>query len=445
MRPQEESLTMRTAAYLTVFLATTMGSLAAQNVDRARNAFVALQDPYGEVVTNVVYLEQNWTADESLRFYFTPQGSQIVPYNWFLALEQPDSTTPFRDNQNILKYRYLAQNPGPHNPDGLPVGFVLGKGTGRNWLGMTPQACHTAEVRYGTTAYRVDGGPTGGDVQAFLTDLTRALRQTQTDPAKFARFAARILGAINSTANQLELKAQLGTVIAARMGYNLRNFPGYDLSNNVQAAPSRYARLDAVGAIVNEVYYHAVKTADLTSPIVATKPADAPVSYPFLWDTPQHNVVQWLGIAKNGGPLDIFTLSRNVGEVLGVFADFSIPEDPSLLNLGYSSSVKVAEINALENLLKSLWSPLWPADFPAIDQNAAAKGAPALSDQLCFLSRPDRSHQPQSQDHRRDERQRHRPRLGREFFHSHGTVREAERGQRQFLALYGQDTCRGQR
>ena len=50
------------------------------------------------------------------------------------------------------------------------------------------------------------------------------------------------------------------------------------------------------------------------------------MSYPCLWDTPQHDFVQWLGIAKNGGPLDILTLSRNVGEVLGVFADFAIPE-----------------------------------------------------------------------------------------------------------------------
>ena len=201
------------------------------------------------------------------------------------------------------------------------------------------------------------------------------LEATQSDPAKFARFAAAILGSINSPANQAELKAQLSVVIAARAGYNLRNFPGYDPTSNVTTAPSRYARLDAVGAIVNEVYYHAVKAADLTSPTVATKPANAPVSYPFLWDTPQHDVVQWLGIAKNGGPLDIFTLSRNVGEVLGVFADYSIPEDPSLLNLGYSSSVKIDEINMLEDLLKSLWSPLWPADFPAIDQVAAAKGA----------------------------------------------------------------------
>ena len=365
---------MRTVASLATLLLCSISS-PAQNVDPTRNAFVATQDPLGEPVARIEYLEQNWSPDQSTQFYFTSQGSQIVPYDWFLALEQPDSATPFRDNQNILKYRYLAQNPGPRNPDGLPVGFVLGQGTGRNWLGMTCAACHTAEVRLGSTAYRVDGGPTGGDVQAFLTDLTRALQQTAFDPAKFGRFAATILGPINSPANQAELRAQLGIVISARFGYNLRNFPGYGPVSNAPAAPSRFARLDAVGAIVNEVYYHAVKAADLTSPTVATKLADAPVSYPCLWDTPQHDVVQWLGIAKNGGPLGILTLSRNVGEVLGVFADFAIPEDPSPLNLGYSSSVKITEINSLEDLLKSLWSPLWPADFPAIDQVAAAKGA----------------------------------------------------------------------
>jgi hypothetical protein len=366
---------MRTVATFVVLLSCTFASVEAQSVDPSRNAFVAAADPLGEPITNVVYLSQNWSPSQSTQFYFTPQGAQIVPYNWFLALEQADSATPFRDNQNILKYRYLAQNSGPKNPDGLPVGFVAGSGTGRSWLGMTCAACHTAEIRLGTTAYRIDGGPTGGDVQALLTDLTRALQQTQTDPAKFGRFAANILGSINSPANQAELKAQLGIVISARAGYNLRNFPGYDPANNTATAPTRYARLDAVGAIINEVFYHAVKAADLTSPTVAAKPANAPVSYPFLWDTPQHDVVQWLGIAKNGGPLDIFTLSRNVGEVLGVFADLSIPEDPSLLNLGYSSSVKMVELAELEELLNTLWSPQWPNDFPKIDQVAAAKGA----------------------------------------------------------------------
>ena len=111
---------------------------------RAAMLSLPRQDPLGEPVTKVVYLEQNWSPEESLRFYFTEQGSQIIPYDWFLALEQVDQAKPFRDNQNILKYRYLPQNPGKMNPDGLPVGFVFGKrGLGRRWLGMTCAACHT--------------------------------------------------------------------------------------------------------------------------------------------------------------------------------------------------------------------------------------------------------------------------------------------------------------
>ena len=78
-----------------------------------------------------MYLNQNWSPEESTRFYFTAQGSQIIPYEWFLALEQPALTTPLRDSQNILKYRYLPQNPGPMNPDGLPVGFVADQGADR--------------------------------------------------------------------------------------------------------------------------------------------------------------------------------------------------------------------------------------------------------------------------------------------------------------------------
>ena len=172
--------------------------------------------------------------------------------------------------------------------------------------------------------------------------------------------------------------------------------------------PLRYGRLDAVDAIVNEVYYHAVTAADLISPIVGAKLANAPVSYPFLWDTPQHDFVEWLGIAKNGGPLDVLTLSRNVGEVLGVFGDFAIPEDPSLLHLGYSSSVRILDLGDLENLLKALWSPQWPADFPPIDQNAAA-GCTALPGQLRVVPRPDRPDRPEPQGHRGHQQQRDRP------------------------------------
>ncbi|MGZ3415131.1 MAG: di-heme-cytochrome C peroxidase [Isosphaeraceae bacterium] len=357
---------MRSSFILALLLA---GPVAADEPGPTRDAFVALTDPLGEPVDKVVYLDQGWSPAVGLKFYFTSQGSQIIPYDWFLALEQADSQTLFRDNQNILKYRYLPQLPDSNNPDGLPVGFVGDSGVGRRWLGLTCAACHTNEIRFGTTGYRVDGAPTQGDVRALLSAMITAMQKTRDDPAKFERFAAKVLGNQNSSNGQLLLKAQLAAAIDKRIAYNLRNFPGYN-PNEPAPAPADYARLDAVGAIVNEVFYHSVKAP--TSPTDNTRPANAPVSYPFIWDTPQQELEQWIGIAKSGGPLDVFSLSRNVGEVLGVFADFVIPDDPS--PLGYSSSVKTLGLVDLENQLKGLWSPQWPADFPPINQADAAKG-----------------------------------------------------------------------
>jgi hypothetical protein len=345
------------------------GPAAADAPGPSRDAVVAKDDPLGETVDKVVYLDQGWSPDESLRFYFTSQGSQIIPYDWFLALEQADSQTLFRDNHNILKHRYLPQSPDSRNPDGLPVGFVADNGVGRKWLGLTCAACHTNEIRYGTTGYRVDGAPTQGDVRALLSAMITAMQKTRDDPAKFDRFAAKVLGNHNNPTGQLLLKAQLAAAIDKRVAYNLRNFPGYN-PNEPAPGPTDYARLDAVGAIVNEVFYHSVRTP--TSPTDNTRPANAPVSYPFLWDTPQQELEQWIGIAKSGGPLDVLSLSRNVGEVLGVFADFVIPENPT--SLGYSSSVQMFKLADLEKQLKSLWSPQWPADFPPINQADAAKG-----------------------------------------------------------------------
>jgi hypothetical protein len=334
--------------------------------DASRNAHVAVDDPLGEPVKKVVYLDQGWSTSDSTRFYFTPQGSQIVPYDWFLALEQADSTTPFRDAKNMMRLRYLPQSPGPMNPDGLPVGFVADKGVDRVWLGLTCAACHTAEIRFGDTAYRIDGAPTMGDVRAMLSGLIESMQKTHDDSAKFERFAAQVLKGRDTPAARDFLKLQLAESIKTRVGYNVRNFPGYDPTKPTPP-PDHYGRLDALGAIVNEVYHFAEKEgAPPTS-----KPADAPVSYPFLWDTPTQNLVQWVGI-ENGGPLGIFSLSRNVGEVLGVFGGLEIPPSPT--KFGYRSTVRISELRELEDWLKTLRAPKWPSAFPPIDQAAAALG-----------------------------------------------------------------------
>jgi hypothetical protein len=163
----------------------------------------------------------------------------------------------------------------------------------------------------------------------------------------------------------------LTAIIDRREGYNARHFPPGNVAGN--------GRIDAFGAILNEVFHHAMRDKDVTLNTTNTQPTNAPVSLPFLWDTPQHDIVQWNGAARNSPPV-IGSLGRNVGEVLGVFGDFEIPENPTLL--GYRSSVQVQHLKELEEWISTLWSPQWPGDFPAIDASKRDQGK-VIYDKFC--------------------------------------------------------------
>jgi hypothetical protein len=43
------------------------------------------QNPPGHFIR----AEQGWTDDQRLHFHHTAQGTRLVPYDWFMALEQP--------------------------------------------------------------------------------------------------------------------------------------------------------------------------------------------------------------------------------------------------------------------------------------------------------------------------------------------------------------------
>jgi len=327
-------------------------------------------DPQPPTAKSYTTLDQNWSDDERREFYFTSQGSQIVPYEWFLWLEQADSTTLVRDDANMRKLGYLVEDKDLQwNPDGLPAGFVRDDGPDRDWLGFSCAACHTTQIEYKGTRYRIDGGAALSDVHGFLIQLADSLRATRDSEDKFRRFSARILGTADTPGERETLKAQLTAVINERDGYNIRNFPAQSLP--------LYGRVDALGAILNEVFHHVVKS-PVASSTANTAPATAPVSYPVLWDTPQHDVVQWNGAVKNAG---LGALGRNVGEVLGVFGKFEI--DPTSKLPGYSSTVKVRNLLVLEEAIKQLWSPLWPAEFGVIDPKLRDEGRKAFLKANC--------------------------------------------------------------
>src|SRR5882724_1968550 len=149
-------------------------------------------------VPAATYLDQGWTAAEREVFYYTPQGSQLIPYDWFLHLEKKEDQTLLRDNANMNRLRLLTRAKSAGNPDGLPVGLVkdadidpaqtqakasyLVNRFGRrartaetSWLGLTCAACHTGRIEHGDAVVQIDGAPSMADMQSFLTELTEAL------------------------------------------------------------------------------------------------------------------------------------------------------------------------------------------------------------------------------------------------------------------------------
>lgn len=300
-----------------------------------------------------VLLPQNWNCDERQEFWFTDQGSQIIPYVWFLNLEKADSEEKFSDPENMNRYRYLPQKPTPLNPDGLPIGFTRGNAKAnrkygeisKKWLGMTCAACHTGQVEYDGAKYLIEGAPSMADFERMFRDLVTAMEKTVEDPAKFDRFADTVIADSGTrgdggTSNKGTLRNQLRNMTKIRKDWNERNQGTSDYG---------HARLDAIGAIFNEVSATALGVPG------NAQDADAPVSYPFIWDTPHHDKVQWNGSVANAGP---GALGRNVGEVLGVFGALDLNTN-LLSRTGHSNSANVANLGRLEELVRDLWSPLW--------------------------------------------------------------------------------------
>jgi cytochrome c5 len=322
--------------------------------------------PVPDTTGRVINLAQNWSEQQQQWFWFTSQGSRLLPYDWYLALEQAGSNELFRSDAHMDRLRFLLEKPSAANPDGLPVGFAKDTDAqGGAWVGLTCSACHTGQVNYKGTMMRIDGAPTLADHFRFSDELVAALQATAADDAKFERFARKVLGQGSTPESAQKLREELrGTVDA--LGTRQR----VDRPEH----PYGYARLDAFGAIFNQVL-----GADINVP-ENYLPANAPVSFPFLWDTPQSDLVQWNGSAPNGeagfGPL-----ARNVGEILGVFGTVSIQPGNGLK--GYPSSARVVSLGELEKSLDDLWSPQWPAEvLPAIDAAKAAQGQ-AIYQQQC--------------------------------------------------------------
>lgn len=318
-----------------------------------------------------IELPQGWGNDIRKKFWFTSQGSRIVPYRWFTWLEQPNSSELFRDAKHMEMLRYLPVSSSPENPAGLPIGFVAAtdKKTKQPWVGMTCAACHTNQLDYKGKKFLIEGAPTLANFVLFYSRLVEALNETNLDDAKFERFAKKVLTQSYSKPSARKLRQQLASVAlgaAQRLTVN-------DLPAPFPKDFTSYARLDAFGNIQN------AGTAFALHDLANKNVPNGPVSYPFLWGTHQSDVVQWNASAPNTpvvGPL-----ARNVGEVVGVFGNLSMQKASWWkrvlgIKVSYTSNVDIEGLGRLESWVKTLRSPEWPSQFlPPIDAVKAGSGA----------------------------------------------------------------------
>lgn len=324
----------------------------------------------GSCGANVTCLDQGWSDADRTTFYTTVQGSHIMPYAWFMALRRLDVDEPFVADQ-LNRYGYIHYD----SPTGLPVGFVIDGNQAQGEVGMTCAACHTGQLEYQKDGVahtiRLDGAPAGSDFQQFLTDLRDASNETIKQPDRFATFASAVLGTGNTPAKAAQLKKDFAAWV--------KQFGDF-MNASLPPSPWGPGRLDAFGMIFNRVAARDLGVA------ANFKVADAPVSYPYLWNAHRQDHTQWNGGVPNG--FYITALARNSGEVFGVFADFKpralIPATkltPKIIDY-HASSIVYSGLQTLEEKIAVLQPPPWPQDIFPLDQDMVSKGK-ALFDANC--------------------------------------------------------------
>lgn len=302
-------------------------------------------------------LDQNWSPDERLEYYYTSQGSAAVRYGIFTSLEQPGAENLFRSDENLARFGFVTQLPDPRfNPDGLPLGIAKasvkdGRWKGE-WVGLSCAACHSGELEYKGTKIRVLGATNGRlDMLAFISDLNDALQATVADNAKFERMAARL--GKQTPQEKDELRQQLHADADSVYLYHTRT-----ALTPFAVGPGR---VDALALIHNNVMATQLGIRE------NWRPPLAPVKYSFVWNIPQSAWAQWSGVLPD-------PVLRNAGEVVGVFArsDFGSPTQSQGL---FESTIDFVGLIRLEDLLRKLAPPPWPEDvLGPIDRAKAAAG-----------------------------------------------------------------------
>jgi hypothetical protein len=327
-------------------------------------------------VFDVLQTNRVWTQEERQSFYHSSQGSQVMPNEWFLALEQPDSKELFLDNDYMSRFRFIPDADPLHNENLLPVGIAKDDPdpvNGVENLGLSCALCHTSLITYKGMGIRVDGAPGIFNFDTFLQQLVvavgvtvaPALLQSVFDPGKFDRFAHRVLGDKYSKAAASKLKSEVREWVKDKVDKQGQQLLA-DRALHMKSTESGFGRLDALGTGGNTLYRK------LTPQNLRV--LNAPVKAFPLWYVAQYDWVQSNGSIRQ-------PMARNIIESLAVNAYIALPGAD--IKQRYLSSVRLRQMFEMENAVSKLSAPVWPEGVLGKVDRAKAERGKALYAQYC--------------------------------------------------------------
>lgn len=313
---------------------------------------------------DVTFMAQGITEEERAFLNHANQGTRFMPYRWFINIETAEGEN-LLGAKYLTKYKFIGDEKSSTNPDGLPVGFTKDVDeSGMEWAGFSCSACHTAQIEYQGANLRIDGGPAMHDPTSFIPALFAQLLEIYLEDNRFDRFAEKVLGDETNEQAGAKLKEDVSGLLE-KVGKSIiesaYNTEKVQLLSHfawgkpvIQPVQGGFGRLDALGTGGNVVLDPLTQKNNVI--------ANAPVSYPHLWDTSNFDWVEYNGAIRQ-------PMARNVAEALGVGASINLSDDL------WKSSVKFDTIYKAESIYSKVVAPAWPEDvLGKIDRMKAAKG-----------------------------------------------------------------------
>ena len=305
-----------------------------------------------------VYLHQgsSWTPAARADFYTRDQGSRLIPFAWAKALKAPDGAPFLADG--LARYGYL---PNPANANRLPVGFMTG---------VKPEAPVSGDelLRLPHPADRRRHHRIPGRRRAPLSSISRPCWRTSTPRS------ARCWPATRPSRPSRRRCSGRARPRPRSPSSSRKSPPGICASTRSWPGRCRRRAGASAASTPSRMIFNRLVGMDIGPPPSFLIPenialADAPVRYPFLWNAPKQDRTQWPGFSKNGD--DLFALTRNLGQVYGVFGIFRPTRQDGHVDFLAGNSTQWKGLEHIENLVRKIGPPRWPW---ALDAALVAQG-----------------------------------------------------------------------